>query len=81
MAPQPAHPVTDNVELTRADKSAYTSYAQTEQHKGFETIDVAFPSPIHPSRTTSRVTDTQRLRRTACGRDDSTRPAGNRYNG
>lgn len=45
-------PFTDNVDLTRADKSAYTSYAQAEQHKGFETIDVAFPpsTPNNPPR-------------------------------
>jgi membrane protein len=38
-------PFTDNVDLTRADKSAYTSYAQAEQHKAFETIEVTFPPP------------------------------------
>lgn len=38
-------PFTDNVDLTRADKSAYTSYAQAEQHKGFEHINVAFHPP------------------------------------
>jgi membrane protein len=35
-------PFTDNVSLTKADKSAYDSYAQAQQHKGFETIDVDF---------------------------------------
>jgi YihY family inner membrane protein len=39
---------TDNVDLTRADKSAYTSYAQAEQHKDFQTIDVTFPPPSTP---------------------------------
>lgn len=40
-------PFTDNVRLTRADKSAYTSYAQAERHKGFERIDVDFhPPPV-----------------------------------
>jgi YihY family inner membrane protein len=41
-------PFTDNRDLTRADESAYASYAQAEQHKGHESIDVAFrqiPSP------------------------------------
>jgi YihY family inner membrane protein len=37
--------LTDNVDLTRADKSAFTSYAQAEQHKDCETIDVTFPPP------------------------------------
>jgi uncharacterized BrkB/YihY/UPF0761 family membrane protein len=39
---------TDNIDLTRADKSAYTSYAQAEQHKDFQTIDVTFPPPSTP---------------------------------
>ncbi|MGH3600230.1 MAG: hypothetical protein ACRDQH_08120, partial [Pseudonocardiaceae bacterium] len=38
-------PFADNIDLTRADKSAYTSYAQAEQHKESEIIDVTFPSP------------------------------------
>src|SRR5580692_2290954 len=35
-------PFTDNAALTTADRRAYTSYAQTERHKTFETIDVSF---------------------------------------
>jgi membrane protein len=38
-------PFTDNVELTPGDVRAYTSYAKTELHKGFETIDVSFGKP------------------------------------
>lgn len=41
-------PFTDNVHLTRADKSAYTSYAQAERHKGFERINVDFHHPDRP---------------------------------
>lgn len=41
-------PFTDNVHLTRADKSAYTSYAQAERHKGFEYINVDFQPPLTP---------------------------------
>lgn len=41
-------PFTDNVELTPADRRAYTSYAKTERHKSFENIDVSFGSPPHP---------------------------------
>jgi membrane protein len=37
-------PFTDDVDLTRADKSAYTSYAQAERHKASQIIDVTFPS-------------------------------------
>ena len=35
-------PFTDNVLLTAGDRRAYTSYAATERHKGFERIDVNF---------------------------------------
>jgi uncharacterized BrkB/YihY/UPF0761 family membrane protein len=35
-------PFTDDVWLTQGDRKAYASYAQTEQHKGFETVEVDF---------------------------------------
>ena len=35
-------PSTDRVQLTRADERAYTAYAESERHKGFEVIDVDF---------------------------------------
>jgi membrane protein len=35
-------PFTDAVRLTEADKSAYGSYAEAQQFKGFETIEVDF---------------------------------------
>ena len=38
-------PFTDDVELTHGDRKAYASYAQTERHKGFETVDVDFDQP------------------------------------
>jgi membrane protein len=38
-------PFTDNVRLTRADERSYTSYAATERHKGFQTVDVEFAGP------------------------------------
>jgi YihY family inner membrane protein len=38
-------PFTDNVRLTASDRRAYKSYAGTEQHKGFERIDVDFDDP------------------------------------
>jgi YihY family inner membrane protein len=41
-------PFTDNVDLTPGDRRAYTSYAETERHKGFEKVDVDFDQP--PSR-------------------------------
>jgi membrane protein len=42
-------PFIDDVDLTRADKSAYTSYAQAEQHKASQTIYVDFASPSPPA--------------------------------
>jgi membrane protein len=38
-------PFTDRVRLTTADERAYTSYAESERHKGFEVIDVDFEQP------------------------------------
>jgi membrane protein len=35
-------PFTDDVHLTRGDRKAYESYAETERHKGFETVEVGF---------------------------------------
>ena len=35
-------PFTDNVDLTRADRRAYTDAATAQRHKGFETVDVTF---------------------------------------
>jgi len=35
-------PFTDNVRLTQADERSYTYYAETERHKGFQTVDVDF---------------------------------------
>jgi YihY family inner membrane protein len=41
-------PFTDRVQLTSADERAYTAYAESERHKGFEVIDVDFDKPGHP---------------------------------
>ena len=43
-------PFTDNVRLTSGDRRAYTSYAETERHKGFENVDVEFDEPSPQSR-------------------------------
>ena len=42
-------PFTDRVRLTPADERAYTGYADSEQHKGFEVIDVGFEQPVPQS--------------------------------
>jgi membrane protein len=38
-------PFTDRVTLTAADERAYTSYAGSERHKGFEEVEVTFHDP------------------------------------
>jgi hypothetical protein len=40
------------VELTSADERAYTGYAESERHKGFEVVDVGFEPP--PADTQDR---------------------------
>ena len=42
-------PFTDDVQLTSADKRSYTAYAESERHKGFETVDVDFEAPQQAS--------------------------------
>ena len=43
-------PFTDDVQLTAGDRKAYASYARTEQHKGFEVVDVEFDQPAPDER-------------------------------
>ncbi len=42
-------PFTDDVQLTSADKRSYAAYAESERHKGFETVDVDFHPPQQAS--------------------------------
>jgi hypothetical protein len=35
-------PFTDSVDLTEADRRAYTFYARAQRHKGFENVEVTF---------------------------------------
>jgi membrane protein len=42
-------PFTDNVELTRADRAAYTQYAVSQRHKGFQTVSVQFIEDREPA--------------------------------
>lgn len=41
-------PFTDNVQLTRADRAAYTHYAVSQRHKGFQTVTVQFIEDDEP---------------------------------
>ncbi|HST65300.1 MAG TPA: YihY/virulence factor BrkB family protein, partial [Mycobacteriales bacterium] len=47
-------PFTDDVHLTHGDRKAYASYAQTERHKGFETVEVEFDQPPPPEEDSGR---------------------------
>jgi hypothetical protein len=47
-------PFTDNVDLTPADRRAYTSYAKTERHKSFENIEVSFGQRPYPGSAEPR---------------------------
>lgn len=42
-------PFTDAVDLTEADKRAYTAYARAQRHKGFETVTVSFEKIEEPT--------------------------------
>lgn len=44
-------PFTDNVRLTDADRRAYTSYAVSERHKGFQRVEVDFDQDDGRDRT------------------------------
>ncbi|MEO6472692.1 MAG: YihY/virulence factor BrkB family protein [Aeromicrobium sp.] len=47
-------PFTDNVSLTKADQAAYSGYAKSQRHKGFQSVEVTFgdrkikPPPVEP---------------------------------
>src|SRR5829696_6181636 len=47
-------PFTDDVRLTRGDREAYASYAETERFKGFQNVDVSFDQepPPEPEQET-----------------------------
>ena len=45
MAPGAADALHRPCRLTAADERAYTGYAESERHKGFEVIDVGFGPP------------------------------------
>jgi len=50
-------PFTDNVDLTDADRDAYTSQATAQRSKGFENVDVTFDAPPHRVNEESRDDD------------------------
>lgn len=68
-------PFTDAVELTEADRRAYTSYAKAQRHKGFEHVDVRFeglapetPPDAGPDATPDAGADDAGSPDVSCGR-------------
>ena len=51
-------PFTDNVDLTKADREAYTSQATAQRSKGFEHVSVTFGAPPHRANEEPREDDT-----------------------
>lgn len=45
-------PFTDNVSLTAADQRAYSSYAKSQRHKGFQSVEVTFDKSERESTDT-----------------------------
>jgi membrane protein len=52
-------PFTDQIDLTAADRRAYTSYAETERHKDFQNIDVDFSQPEATQTEATQAETTQ----------------------
>jgi uncharacterized BrkB/YihY/UPF0761 family membrane protein len=50
-------PFTDNVVLTPADQLAYSSYAKSQRHKGFQSVEVTFAEqePKAPAHESNKV--------------------------
>jgi membrane protein len=51
-------PFTDSVDLTPADRKAYTSYASAQRHKGFEEVTVTFDQPQKDSPAAGATPET-----------------------
>lgn len=49
-------PFTDNVSLTDADRRAYTGYAKSQRHKGFQSIETRFDGPRRKRRSKPEAT-------------------------
>ncbi len=74
-------PFTDRVDLTEADRKAYAMYAQSQRHKGFETVAVRFDGrdgDSHEIVLDPRTEEIIRQRIPAApplpGEDDDTKP-------
>ena len=52
-------PFTDNVQLTDGDRRAYTSYALSARHKGFERVEVSFDNDDDRATSTRQNDDEQ----------------------
>jgi membrane protein len=61
-------PFTDNVILTAADQRAYSAYAKSHRHKGFQSVEVTF-AERGPGTGTQQIVDDQPPTSPATGRD------------
>lgn len=70
-------PFTDSVDLTDADRRAYTSYARAQRHKGFEEVSVDFGTPPHrePSEPSEPAATGEPTGPTGPTEPDAKRPA------
>ena len=65
-------PFTDNVDLTGADRRAYTDAATAQRHKGFESVDVTFDHEGQEAAARKRAdSDLRTNGRDAVRRDDA----------
>lgn len=55
-------PFTDNVDLTEADRTVYTGYAQAQGHKGFQSVDVTFDESARDRRRDDKAAQKARER-------------------
>jgi membrane protein len=61
-------PFTDNVILTAADQRAYSAYAKSQRHKGFQSVEVTFAERGSDTGT-QQIVDDQPPTSPATGRD------------
>ena len=64
-------PFTDNVDLTRADRRAYTDAATAQRHKGFESVDVTFDNEGQEASARKRADNEVRTNGSEVVRDEN----------
>ena len=64
-------PFTDNVDLTRADRRAYTDAATAQRHKGFESVEVTFDHEGQEASARKRANNEVRTNGSEIVRDEN----------